>query len=269
MRVIFFSKLFLFFCLVMVNAAFSAEPVLSDGDVTKAVEIPAQIPQEGVADVLLELRAERLNSSLLVFTHFPHGLGKNVDAAMASFADLLHTKAYTEVLDRSSYRYEQDLNAMGEALANGNPLPKRGKRDWDNVFASVATYSLSHPSARYVSVLFRQDMGGGAAHANWSYFAVSLDRQSGKEVTLQDIFPEQKDMQSALVPFIAKGLGAAGNEFTEEDFDISMKRIVLTQEGLRVLYAPYEIASYSEGEFIVDIPRKDLLQMGADPAIWK
>jgi Protein of unknown function (DUF3298). len=249
--------------------AISAEPVLSDKNLAKAVEIPTQMPQDGVADVLLELRAERLNSSLLVLTHLPQGLGKNADVAVAGFADLLHNRAYAEVLDRSSYRYEQDLNALGEAFTSGKPLPKRGDRNWENVFASIATYSLSHPSGQYVSVLFRQDTTGGAAHSNWSYSAVSFDRQSGKDMALQDVFPDQKTVKSALAPFIRNGVGDSGKELAEDDLDIEMKRIMLTPEGMRIIYAPYEIASYSEGEFIVDIPKKDLLKLGAMPEIWK
>jgi hypothetical protein len=47
-----------------------------------------------------------------------------------------------------------------------------------------------------------------------------------------------------------------------------MDRIALTAEGLRVVYAPYEMGSYAEGEFIVDIPRAELSGLGIKTDFW-
>lgn len=269
MRASAFSMLLLFWGMATFSSAHAIEPVLVGSELAKAIDLPDQTAQTGVADVLLELRAERLNSSLLVLTHFPQGLGKDVDKSLAGFADLLHTKAYADTLDRSSYPYEQELGEIAKAMADGKPLPSRQARDWGNVYASIATYSLSHPSANYVSVLFRQDVTGAAAHSNWTYSAVSYNRRTGKELVLQDMFSDKPSIAAALTPVIKKGLQGKGNDLNEGDLDIAMKRIVLTPEGIEIMYAPYEIASYSEGEFKVNIPKQELITLGADPAIWR
>lgn len=269
MRTVVYTLLFIGLFLAGSTMARSAEPMLVGKDIFEAVDIPSQAPQNGVHDFLLELREERPGATLLLLTHFPQGVSLEVDKAVAIYAKLLHAEAYAEVQERSDFVFEKNLGEVSSALAGGRALPERGKRDWENSFSSVTTYEVTRPSKNYVSLLFRIDMSGGGAHANWLYKAASFDRASGKKIALQDIFPGKTDTAEILTPFITATLSGRDTNPAEQDLDIGMKRIILVPEGLRVIYAPYEIAAYSEGQFIIDIPKEDLLKKGANPAIWK
>ena len=254
---------------MFVPVSYGLDSALLGTDLAKAVDLPDQKEEAGIADVLLELRAERLNATLIVLTHFPQGLGAAVDKKVAAFGELLHSKAYADTLDRSSYTYEQELGEIAKAMADGKPVPSRKARDWSNVYASAATYTLSSPSQDFVSILFRQDMTGAAAHSNWTYSAITFNRRTGRDISLNELFPGKASIAAELTPLIKKSLQGKGNDLSENDLDLDMKRIVLTSEGMRIVYAPYEIASYSEGEFLVDLPREELIKLGADKSIWK
>jgi hypothetical protein len=158
------------------------------------------------------------------------------------------------------------------------PGGKSGKKtsvnDWANTFSDSVTYVVYRPSDRFVTVLFRQDAQGGGAHGNWVYHAASFDLQSGRPVSVKDLFPRAQELEAVLGPRVLAGLMALGGnprpeqEESGDDPLVSMERLILTPEGLRVVYAPYEAGSYAQGEFLVDIPKEEALSMGANPAVW-
>lgn len=273
-------RIFPFFvCLLLATASpcAAAQSLLSDLTLAAAVDLPLQPEQEGLVDLLFELRAERADRTLLVLTHFPQGLGGKSDAAVAALAGAMHNAGYGEVQEQSEYGVEQYLLTLGERIRQGlSPvLPERKARDWSSTFACVTTWELFKPSAGYASVLFRESRSGGGAHGNWTYRCLSLDLENGRELTLADLFADADSAQPLVGARVLAALGSrrslsgGAQDLVPEDVDVSMDRIALTPEGLRIVYAPYEMGSYADGEFILDIPKAELLRMGAEPRFWQ
>lgn len=257
------------------GGAFAAEPRLAGRDIAAAVDVPQQEEQAGLADVLWELRGERGNSTLIVLTHFPQGLSPAADAAVASFARTLHGDSYASVQEQSAFTVEQYLETLSRSIAEGEksaapaPLPERKERDWGNTFAGVTTWQLFSPSKAVASVVFREDSSGGGAHGNWVYTTISYELESGRELTLNDLLPGADEPAVALGTLVLRELrGGTVSEAEARDMDVDMARLALTPEGVRVFYAPYEIGSYADGEFIVNIPKAALLGVGAAPSLW-
>lgn len=234
--------------------------------------LPAQASFDGVTDIVWRAYHTSPAAGLALVAHSPLGFGEGPDAVLASavwgpFKELL--AAFL------SYAEESGAEAMAEdsrAVALGRPLPERMASDaW---FAST-TYEVFRPSARYVSVLLSHQEYTGGAHGNSTYRAFSFDLRTGETLGLDGMFVDPSASVAALVSRIADAVqaqkepGAPAVDRSPAAIDASPERMVLTPQGIRVVYAPYEMGSYSEGEFIVDIDKAELIRMGARPEIWR
>lgn len=233
----------------------------------KNVNLPSQVPQDTGRTDRFYLVEEIPGSTLIVITHFPQQLSPAVDKALMPIARDRHFEAYEDVVERSEFALEKALEEVSTSDADEKAKSPK-KPDWSTVYADVTTYSLYPLTSGYVSILFRTDMTGAAAHSNWIYEAHCLALSDAMPVGLGDLFPGQESPASALVPLILAKLPEEMRGLDEHALDISMKRIVLTQTGIRVVYAPYEIGSFSQGEFICDLPLDELAKAGADLRFW-
>ncbi len=143
------------------------------------------------------------------------------------------------------------------------------------LYYSVFTYQVLRPSAAFASVHFTGHEYTGGAHANWFHVVLSYDLASGRRMEIGDLFADRAEGLPRLINRIADGIQAwkgADAEPVERDpaaIDATMDRVALTPQGIRVIYAPYEMGSFAEGEIIVDIPREELLALGVRPDFWK
>ncbi|MDR2669114.1 MAG: DUF4163 domain-containing protein [Desulfovibrio sp.] len=196
--------------------------------------------------------------SLELSVSYPQGLSEATDAAVQRTAQA--------VFDETVASYEKAA-AEHAAESSGNTPTSPG---WE----STTGYALFQPSARYASVLFETYEFTGGAHPNHLLTARTYDLPTGRELTMNDLFPQKVPVE-ALAQRIADDVqqqkkarnAVAGDE--KNNVDLSMDRILLTPAGMRVVYAPYEMGSYAEGRYSVDIPKPDLLKLGADPALWR
>lgn len=277
MRRAFFISVFIM-QYIFSGAAYGAESRLADADLSAAVSLVPQETPPGLADVLFEVRAERAGYTLLALAHFPQGVGREVDAKIAAFAQAMHSGSYAGLQEYVEFGVDQYLAGLTDffagraAAANELPLalPPEEPRAWGNTFVSIITWEVSRPSASFISVLFREDTAGGGAHGNWTYRAVSYDARTGAELALQDIFPGAEDVVEKLDALVLSALGReSGGGEDSGDMSVGMDRILLTAEGMRVVYAPYEIGSYADGEFVAELQKADLVKMGARPDLWE
>lgn len=262
---------------------------------------PRQETAFGFTDTLLEsdLSAPEAEVAALVEVHFPYGLGRpTVDLAVRNTAGVLYRTAAADIRStvagyrRSAREAGADSGHLeifgGEAqecplTPEGMPAGHPGcvVDEFRHTFYSVTTYEISQPSARIVSVRFQTTGYEGGAHEMWTFRCITLDRISGRELGLEDIFFNAK---SAL-PQLEKAVDAGMRRLRQErddtpientgdyngltgEADLKMKRIDLVPEGLRVTYDPYEQGSFAYGEFEVVVPLANLLRMGARPQLW-
>lgn len=254
------------------TAALAAEAGALEQALAEEAGLSPQAPFTGVTDAVWQAYHVSPAAGLALVAHCPQGFGEKPDAVLAAAAKEPFKELLVAFL---SYADESDADTLAEtsrALALGQPVPER---ELSGSWYANTVYEVFRPSARYVSVLFNHHEYTGGAHGNSTYRAFSFDLHTGRTLALADLFVDEKAALDALVPRIADGVQAQKEpdappvDRDPSAVDLSMDRVALTPDGLRVVYAPYEMGSYSEGEFIVDIAKANLIAMGARPELWQ
>lgn len=241
-----------------------------DNNLAKALELPQQSEQSGVTDLLWQTGYSYPGGQFYILTHFPHGLGEAVDSAVARFAKEQFEETCSSFMSLAADTVEEARAAFARG---GQPLPEFESGVLLPYF-SVFNYQLFRPSERYVSIYYMGSEYTGGAHGNRFHVVLSYDLQSGARLRIEDLFLDKDAYMPQLINRIADGIQAmkaADAEPVDRDpasIDATMDRIALTHEGIRVVYAPYEMGSYAEGDFIVDIPKEELFAMGVKRDFW-
>jgi len=244
-----------------------------DNLLAESLDLPQQSEQTGTVDLLWQAGYKYPGGQFHVLVHFPQGLREDVDAAVARFAKTQFDEACASFLAMAADAAEAAQSEISAALAKNGELPPEEAPSRAPYF-SVTNYQVHRPSIRYASVHFMGSEYTGGAHGNRFHMVLSFDLNSGKRLGFDDLFAD-KNALPKLINRIADGvqaLKAAGTDPVSRApaaIDANMDRIALTAEGLRVIYAPYEMGSYAEGEFVVDIPKAELSAMGIKADFWK
>jgi uncharacterized protein YecT (DUF1311 family) len=232
-------------------------PARPSGSVTSDVS-PGDAAGDGKGGFTIKSSRQYAGLSLELSVSYPQGLSEAADAAVQRTAQA--------VFDETVASYEKAAaEYAAEASDNARTAP-----GWE----STTGYTLFQPSTRCVSVLFSTYEFSGGAHPNHLLSARTYDLTTGRELTLKDLFPQKLPVDALARSIVASVLqqkkardAVIGDE--KNNVDLSMDRILLTPAGMRIVYAPYEMGSYAEGEYAVDIPKQDMLKLGADPALWR
>ena len=244
-----------------------------DNSLAELLNLPQQSEQAGVVDLLWQAGYKYPGGQFHVLVHFPQGLSEGVDAAVARFAKVQFDEVCDGFLAIAVDTAEEAQSVIAAALAKNGVFPPVEAHRRSALYFSVTNYQLHRPSSRYVSLHFMSSEYTGGAHGNRSHIVLSFDLDSGKRLEFDDLFADKSALPK-LINRIADGVQAlkdAGTDPVSRDpatIDANMDRIALTAEGLRVVYAPYEMGSYAEGEFIVDIPRAELSGLGIKTDFW-
>ncbi|RYU95530.1 DUF3298 and DUF4163 domain-containing protein [Emticicia agri] len=115
-----------------------------------------------------------------------------------------------------------------------------------------------------ISLYYNESTYTGGAHGNYTTSYYNFDATTGKLLALQEIVSDTVALNKlAEVKFKAEETKMAkenGMEFKMEDYFFPENKFILSQnigitkDGLRLLYNPYEVASYARGMIVLDIP---------------
>lgn len=204
-------------------------PKLTGGDeavIAKINEYMANLPIQGLNSVADPEGSPEANTS------------KNLDnAAAAFFASVTDAQKEMPEAPNMVYTYE----ALG-----------------DTMLISPIVISLYYNEATYT----------GGAHGNYNTFFYNFDATTGKLLTHSDFVKDTLALNKlAEIKFREEETSMAkenGMEFKMEDYFFPGGKFILpnnigiTKEGLRLLYNPYEVASYARGMIVLDIPWREL-----------
>lgn len=123
-----------------------------------------------------------------------------------------------------------------------------------DIFDFLGEYEVPYNSDRYLSVVQSYYLFSADALENTYYDIGTYDLQTGRKITLHDIFAPQVDSSKLLTQIVREEIKAKG----KTDYYIFFERVdpevqfYLTEEGLVLLYPPHVIAppaisSYEEG----------------------
>jgi hypothetical protein len=152
------------------------------------------------------------------------------------------------------------------------------------------------PSKRYLSLLFSYfEYYAGTAHPSSTTKAIVYDLDTGKAVELSDIFqlPDQAipklweivvsswcRLDKGSLPnyynlspqdqTCGSGLPPIPSSFRAKPTPFSaLGKVLLTREGMTIVIDAYEGWSYADGEQRIDIPKADLISLGAYRIFWE
>jgi hypothetical protein len=151
------------------------------------------------------------------------------------------------------------------------------------------TSSPYRASSGIYSVLFMKSGETGGAHGYYGFETVNFFAD-GLPVSLRRLFPDPQRslpmLWSAIFTGFCRDHDTAPSFYGDppcgggipplpaplrnlsSNLD-SVGHMLLTSMGLSVIMGPYEGYSFAEGSQYVDIPKDELLSMGASPAAWR
>lgn len=132
----------------------------------------------------------------------------------------------------------------------------------DLSYQSIITDTVLYNEANFLSVgRFAFDYSGGA-HGNYSTAFSVYDLSTHKVITLDDIISVdseilKKALEKAAKKQLTDGKTSLGDILNSETFDPTLN-IALTNKGVLFAYAPYEIASFAQGEIRLFVPFEEI-----------
>jgi len=102
----------------------------------------------------------------------------------------------------------------------------------------------------------------GGAHGHYATLSLFFDPKSGKKLSFKDILPNQEAFKKIAESFFRKAhkipahasINNADAFWFKNDTFALPDNILLDKEKLTLVYNPYEIASFAQGQIKVDIP---------------
>ena len=140
----------------------------------------------------------------------------------------------------------------------------------NNRFSYSMTYEVKKSSDAVVSVLLSTHTYTGGAHGHSVYKAVNFDLNSAMSIDMQYVTGVPAD---DYVPFIMEYIlekmkkEPEGTYFSTEDDVLDSvfdeKQFFITESGITVFFQEYDIAAYSSGVQLFEIPYNELIKLSS------
>jgi len=162
------------------------------------------------------------------------------------------------------YTDEDRPDSIADAIADFNLQYKKLKEAYpENIVPWEAKVKgeVSYENERFVSILFDSYVFTGGAHGYGSTSFLNFDLQTGEELSEGDFFNNPKEF-TAFVETIFReqndlkpedNINSTGFMFEDDKFHLPAS-IGFDNQGVILIYNPYEIAAYSDGQTTIQIP---------------
>lgn len=238
--------------------------------------LPALMPQMVSKTISHdEASPDCANNILKISIYYPKGTG---NAAIDQEIEKAVTDAFNSQINEIKTDGFCDKEFCGTVSCEEWPVNR-----------SFAVYA---PSTGYISVLFNEVSFTGGAHGNSVFEVMNFDLKTGKRVTLADLFPDAEKSVPLYWDYVygawcsengykfplhyqpAEGDCMAEDPDNPRNYEgvktiDDLGRLVFTNKGATIVLGPYESGSYATGERYLDIPKDELLKMGASAKIWE
>ncbi|HVE56804.1 MAG TPA: DUF3298 and DUF4163 domain-containing protein [Pyrinomonadaceae bacterium] len=182
---------------------------------------------------------------------YPELSGAN--PAAAKFNQLIKTEAMSGVND-----FRKEMLAM--TAEDIKFLPK-GTNNYLNV-----AYGIEWATDDIISVKFTNSVFSGGAHPNYDFSTVNFDLKNGTEIKLADLFEPNTNYLKVLSDYSIADLKTRLTDMVYDEWirtgagakSENYESWNLTKKGLMITFAPYQVASYADGEQTVIIPYNKL-----------
>ena len=177
------------------------------------------------------------------------------------YSNMEPKEAIPAVVGKYTQDYRDKLTKFYEADVHNGVKPEDIPAWYNYEYEITSELSLNNDSIWNFSVSTFKDTGG--AHPNTTIKWANLLAKSGKVLTKEVVF--RKDKEKEIIGLILKHLIDEVNQRLETDTITSLEGLkqngALLDVEVSFLYNRYDIAPYSMGEFIIDVPYAEIETM--------
>jgi len=197
-------------------------------------------------------------------------VGINVPKALenSKIATTINNAIDEEIIETLNYDDELEATSIKDAVesfSNGywelKKLYPEEAIGWEANIEGKVTYEDDN----FITLELNSYIFTGGAHGYSSRHFLNFDKKKGKELENWEIFKDRKDFEKFAeqkfrnqekIPLDGP-INSTGFMF-ERDLFYLPENIGFTEEGIKLLYNPYEVASYADGPIVLTLPFTDI-----------
>ncbi|MBT2160081.1 DUF3298 and DUF4163 domain-containing protein [Zobellia barbeyronii] len=186
----------------------------------------------------------------------------------SKIAESINTAIEEEIIETLNYDDELEATSIKDAVqsfSNGYWELKKLYPEEATSWEAKIEGKVSYENADFISVEINSYIFTGGAHGYSSQHFLNFDKNKAKELENWEIFKDRKDFEQFAeqkfrnqeqIP-LEGPINSTGFMF-ESDMFYLPENIGFTEEGIKLLYNPYEVASYADGPIVLTLPFTDL-----------
>lgn len=186
----------------------------------------------------------------------------------SKIATTIDTALEEEIIALLLFDDELTVNNLNDAIQsfnNGYQEMKTMFEDESPGWEAKVNGELIYEDDTFLTIALNSYVFTGGAHGYSSKRFLNFDKTKGTELENWELFEstekfeefaEAKFREQEAIPY-DKSINHTGLMFERDSFYLP-ENIGFTQEGVQLLYNPYEVASYADGPIILTLPFKEV-----------
>lgn len=210
----------------------------------------------------LDLDETRCSQCPEVTIHIPNAL-ENSKAATT-----INTALKEEIIELLNYDEDDQASSIKDAVksfSDGYWELKKLYPEEATAWEAKIEGKITYEDPVLLTIELNSYLFTGGAHGYTSRRFLNFDKIKGKELENWQLFQDREDFQEFAerkfrnqedIP-LEEPINSTGFMFEKDSFYLP-ENIGFTEEGIKLLYNPYEVASYADGPIVLTLPFKDV-----------
>ena len=192
----------------------------------------------------------------------PRALGR------AKISKTINTALEEELISLLSFDEELEIASLDDALKSF----KSGYLELQQLYDDEPTgweakieASVSYEDTDFISIILDSYLFTGGAHGYTSKRFLNFDKKKGIELENDELFKNTEDFRAFAEEMFRKkekipqnkSINHTGFMFEQDSFYLP-ENIGFTEKGIKLLYNPYEVASYADGAIELVLPHAEI-----------
>jgi len=186
----------------------------------------------------------------------------------SKISETINTSLEEELISLLAFDDEMEVTSLSEALKSF----KSGYLELQQLYddeptgweAKIAS-SISYEDANFITIILDSYLFTGGAHGYTSKRFLNFDKKKGIELENSELFKNIEDFRAFAEAMFrekesipeGKPINHTGFMFEQDSFYLP-ENMGFTKEGLKLLYNPYEVASYADGTIELVLPHTEI-----------
>lgn len=192
-------------------------------------------------------------NNAIVQIHIPEAsqeniIGKNINAEIERFVAGLLTIGEPEI-DSNNLSLEEEIEAFNTAYKDFIKDFPESNQIWEAQIDGEVAFS----SSEVITIAITSYLNTGGAHGNTNISFLNFDVTTGKPIPNENLFKNIDGFKTLAKTYFDKAVENKSVLFEPDSFDLPAN-MGYTEEGIILLYNPYEIAPYAKGIIDFTIP---------------